>query len=129
MLRAPENSFAEAAEAKVAAAFAGRLTVGLGEAARILEVGEKILRRHAILGSISFTDLGHGSERRRRRFSAEDLVVFLRSRRTRSAASLPGRRPRARAADEHDEEESFEAFVARTAAKRNSNTSATGDGR
>ena len=115
MLRSPEEEFADAAEARIAAAFSGRLTVGLAEAARILDVSEKILRRHAAQGSIAFVDLGHGRQRRRRRFTLGDVVAFLQTRRQREALPLPRRHRRAGG---DDSTESFSEFVRRIARER-----------
>jgi hypothetical protein len=73
--------------------FAGRATVRLPEAAAILKMTEKTLRRHVAEGNVRFRATGTGSLRMRREFTVSDLVDFYgaRSARSEPAAAIPGR--------------------------------------
>jgi excisionase family DNA binding protein len=56
--------------------FAGRPTVQFAEAAKLLNLNEKTLRRHVRRGSIAFRQTGLGKVRVRREFALRDLVQF-----------------------------------------------------
>jgi hypothetical protein len=73
-----ENLLRELAEG-----FAGRGSVGPEEAAKLLKMTEKTLRRHLASGDLTFVDVGTGLERPRRRFTLTDLVHFYVGRRRR----------------------------------------------
>jgi Helix-turn-helix domain len=60
--------------------FSGRLYVDFAEASKILDIDQKTLRRHARAGTLSFVEIGHGTERKRRRFTCEDLAGFVAAR-------------------------------------------------
>src|SRR4051812_40520013 len=81
----------------IAAAFRGRLTIGSREAARLLAIDPKLLRRHASQGNIVFIEVGFGIERVRREFTAADIRQFILERRRRQ--NLPGTPGRRRPAD------------------------------
>jgi hypothetical protein len=79
--------------------FAGRATVRIAEAAGLLNMTEKTLRRHVADGSVTFRATGTGSIRMRREFSVSDLLGFYAARRTRSEPPAgPRGRPVMRAA-------------------------------
>jgi hypothetical protein len=61
--------------------FAGRGSVGSVEAAKLLKMHEKTLRRHLVSGNLTFIDVGTGHERPRRRFTLSDLLAFYAGRR------------------------------------------------
>jgi hypothetical protein len=125
MFRNMNQVFNENNVTDIRQAFAGRLTVDFATAARILEMDAKTLRRHAKSGTITYVDLGHGGERRRRRFTYEDLVAFVASRRRRDAPVPRSDRYTRTAAG--GEEESFLACVERR--KRERQAAARGRGK
>ncbi|UFW72880.1 helix-turn-helix domain-containing protein [Bradyrhizobium sp. WU425] len=63
------------------ARLAGRATVRIAEAAKLLNMTEKTLRRHVADGAIAFRATGTGSVRVRREFALSDLVGFYDGRR------------------------------------------------
>jgi hypothetical protein len=63
-------------------AFDGRATVRFAEAASLLRMTEKTLRRHVADGSISYRATGTGSLRMRREFAVSDLAGFYAVRKT-----------------------------------------------
>ncbi|MBW7973549.1 helix-turn-helix domain-containing protein [Bradyrhizobium sp. BR 10289] len=56
--------------------FAGRASVGMNEAAKILKMHVKTLRLHVTDGTISYFQKGTGTERPRRIFTPNDLLQF-----------------------------------------------------
>lgn len=76
-----EQDFAGNLMAAIRRGFAGRALVGLRDAAKILNMNEKTLRRHIAEGNVSFVKTGTGEERMRREFAPEDLLNFYASRR------------------------------------------------
>jgi hypothetical protein len=63
-------------------AFDGRTTVRFAEAASLLRMTEKTLRRHVADGSVSYRATGTGSLRMRREFAVSDLLGFYAVRKT-----------------------------------------------
>jgi excisionase family DNA binding protein len=56
--------------------FEGRLTLSFKEAAELLKLNEKTLRKHVRRGNIRFRQTGLGRSRVRREFALEDIVDF-----------------------------------------------------
>lgn len=75
------------------ARLAGRATVRIAEAARLLNMTEKTLRRHVADGAIAFRATGTGRVRVRREFALSDLVGFYDGRRMVAVGDreIPGR--------------------------------------
>jgi hypothetical protein len=73
--------------------FAGRATVRIAEAAGLLNMTEKTLRRHVAGGSVTFRATGTGSVRMRREFALSDLLGFYAAR---TARGEPPADPRGR---------------------------------
>lgn len=63
--------------------FAGRATVGLADAAKILRMHVKTLRTHIMDGNVTFIERGTGLERSRRVFTPADLLAFYSGQRRR----------------------------------------------
>lgn len=61
--------------------FAGRTSVGLTEAARILEMSTKTLSRHVMRREVKYVQLGFGKIKKRRMFTVEELAGFMSRRR------------------------------------------------
>lgn len=81
---------------RLESAFGGRATVRFAEAASLLDMTEKTLRKHVADGNVSYRATGTGSVRMRREFAVSDLVGFYTGRRTVSfAPGLPTGRPAA----------------------------------
>ena len=117
MFNNSDEEFVARIQEYVYESLAGRLTINFAGAAQILGMDEKTLRRHAKSGSITYLDLGHGTERRRRRFTGEDLTTFLGGRRRRDLVPSP-RPARRRPTTRVDDEECFMDFVARLRRER-----------
>ena len=66
--------------------FAGRASVGLADAAKILRMHVKTLRIHIADGSVGFIQKGTGTERPRRIFTPNDLIRFYAGQRRREIA-------------------------------------------
>jgi hypothetical protein len=64
--------------------FAGRASVGMSDAAKILRMHVKTLRIHVADGTISFIQKGTGTERARRIFTPTDLLEFYAGQRRRA---------------------------------------------
>jgi hypothetical protein len=73
--------------------FNGRPTVRFAEAAELLRMDEKTLRRHVADGNITYRATGTGSVRMRREFTVSDLMQFYagRSAQSQRAPLAPGR--------------------------------------
>ncbi len=109
-----DQGFAEQVLEDIRSCFAGQLTVDFPNAARILGIDEKTLRRHTKMGTVGYLNMGHGAQRLRRRFTAADLAAFMVGRRRRE---LPPPKREHRRRPEPAQEENFLAFTARMEAE------------
>ncbi len=82
-----EQAFEEGFRVAIAQGFAGRTTMGMRDAANLLKMDEKTLRRHLARGNITFIETGTGDERMRRVFTPNDLLGFYAGQRRRQAAT------------------------------------------
>lgn len=76
----PSGSDPSRSEDPLEVVFGDRLLIGLGEAAKALDVNACTIRAHVAAGDIVGTVMGVGSDRRHLRFSREQIKSFLRQR-------------------------------------------------
>jgi hypothetical protein len=69
-------------------AFADRVSLPLGDTARLLRIDQKTLRGHVKAGNIRFVVVGLGVTKLRREFTLSDILEFLERMRRRECPSI-----------------------------------------
>jgi hypothetical protein len=88
-----EHDVDSALREEVLQGFAGRPTIGLADAAKVLNMHVKTLRAHIMDGNVSYIEKGTGLERPRRLFTPSDLLNFYAGQRRRLVQPSPDPRP------------------------------------